>query len=184
MLKADWLFPVWGLLCWKFHLLKDGASFGSLQQALTFSTRAPPTQQPSLVMPFHTCLCTCQMHSRQRKSAKCGTRWTWSSKTPRASWWACGSTKVPARRSEMWGPWKHLVKTPIVSDMLQKWSVADVPYFPPGNSKPQWFQAPGKSLEVGLPAGHQTQELLQFLHQTRFGLQAFFPFPGCFTLLF
>lgn len=36
-----------------------------------------------------------------------------------------------------------------------------------GNSKPEWLHAAGASLELRLPACHQTQEVLQFLSQTR-----------------
>lgn len=37
-----------------------------------------------------------------------------------------------------------------------------------GNSKPQWLHAAGASVELCLPAGHQTQEVLQLLPQTRY----------------
>ena len=37
----------------------------------------------------------------------------------------------------------------------------------PGNSKPERLHAAGASLELRLPAGHQAQEVLQFLSQTR-----------------
>lgn len=41
-------------------------------------------------------------------------------------------------------------------------------FFSPGNSKPQRFHSAGASLELSLPPGHQTQEVLQFLPQTRY----------------
>lgn len=45
------------------------------------------------------------------------------------------------------------------------------------DSKPKRLLAAGASLELGLPAGHQTQEVLQFLSQTRGGPAEFVGVP-------
>lgn len=47
------------------------------------------------------------------------------------------------------------MKTLFILENLHNPSGDYFPDFPSGDSKPQWFQAPGESLEFSLPAGHQ-----------------------------